>query len=149
MMLADPLVMRYYKKPYSRQEAERWLNRVLLGYEMHGHSLWLVSLLDTGEPIGQVGLIRQSIDGQPEDEIGYLIHHPFWRKGYASEAAVAVRDYAFAALDRRRVISLVRPVNIPSLRVALRVGLKPEKLTTFHDLEHLVFSLHRDAPSRA
>jgi RimJ/RimL family protein N-acetyltransferase len=149
MMLADPLVMRHYKKPYSRSEAEQWLNKVLLGYEKYGHSLWLVSLRATGEPIGQVGLIRQSVDDRPEDEIGYLIHHPYWRQGYAAEAAGAVRDHAFQSLDRPRVISLVRPVNIPSQRVALRVGMRPEKLTIFNEFEHLVFARHRDSSGHA
>jgi [ribosomal protein S5]-alanine N-acetyltransferase len=140
-MLADPRVMRFYSKCYSRDEAKAWVQRQLDRYREDGHGLWLVSQRIGGEPVGQVGLLTQRVDGIDEPEIGYLIHAPHWRQGYASEAAAAVRDYALHALAKRRVISLIRPVNVPSQRVALRMGLKPEKLTMFRDYEHLVFSM--------
>ena len=142
-MLADSRVMQHYPRCYSRAEAEIWLQRMIERYREDGHALWLVSLRDGGQPIGQVGLLRQCVDGIDEPEIGYLIHAPFWRCGYAAEAASAVRDYAFGALDKPRVISLVRPVNIASQRVALRVGLKPQRLTSWHNMDHLVFTLSR------
>lgn len=144
-LLGDERVMRHYPKCYTRDEARLWLDRVIERYAAHGHAFWLVSLRATGEPIGQVGLLEQQVDGVDESEIGYMIHAPYWRQGYALEAATAVRDYAFGSLDIPRVISLVRPVNIPSQRVALRIGMKPEKLTLWHNLEHIVFSLSRPA----
>jgi [ribosomal protein S5]-alanine N-acetyltransferase len=115
------------------------VQRQLDRYRDDGHGLWLVGNRETGEPIGQAGLVQQEVDGAHELEIGYLIHHPFWQQGYAAEAAAAVRDYAFNTLGKERVISLIRPVNVPSQRVALRIGLKPEKLTTFKGHESLVF----------
>jgi RimJ/RimL family protein N-acetyltransferase len=142
-MLADPNVMRFYAKCYSRDEAKAWLQRQLDRYRDDGHGLWLVRNRDTGEPIGQAGLVRQEVDGAHELEIGYLIHHPFWQQGYATEAAAAVRDYTFDVLGEDRVGTLIRPGNIASLRVALRIGLKPVKLTMFRDFEHLVFSMPR------
>jgi RimJ/RimL family protein N-acetyltransferase len=143
VLLADERVMRHYPKCCTREEAKLWLGRIIERYASHGHAFWLVTLRATGEPIGQVGLLLQHVEGVDEPEIGYMIYAPHWRHGYALEAASAVRDYAFDVLDKPRVISLIRPVNIPSQRVALRVGLKPEKLTIWHDLEHLVFSLVR------
>lgn len=142
-LLGDERVMRHYPKRCTREEAKLWLGRILDRYATHGHAFWLVSLRETDEPIGQVGLLLQHVDGVDEPEIGYMIHAEHWRQGYALEAASAVRDYAFGELDRPRVISLIRPANIPSQRVALRLGLKPEKLTIWHDLEHIVFSLAR------
>lgn len=142
-LLADPRVMRHYTQRYSRDKAKLWMQRILERYAEHGHAFWLVSLRATGEPVGQVGLLLQHVDGVDEPEIGYMIHADHWRQGYALEAASAVRDYAFDTLDKPRVISLIRPVNVPSQRVALGVGLKPEKLTIWRDLEHLVFSLAR------
>jgi [ribosomal protein S5]-alanine N-acetyltransferase len=142
-MLGDPLVMRHYPKPHTREEAAAWLDRNLVRYANDGHGFWLVSDRANGQPLGQVGLVKQIVEGVEEWEIGYLIHAPFWRRGYASEAAAAVRDYAFGVLDKRRIISLVRPVNIPSQRVALRIGSKPERLVMYHDLEHILFSQER------
>jgi RimJ/RimL family protein N-acetyltransferase len=54
---------------------------------------------------GQIGLIMQSTRGVVEIEVGYLIHRPFWRRDYATEAALACRDYDFDVLGRQRVIS--------------------------------------------
>jgi RimJ/RimL family protein N-acetyltransferase len=146
-LLADPRVMRHYPKCHSRDESKAWLQKQLDRYAEDGHGLWLVVDRTTSEPIGQVGLSRQQVDGVDEPEIGYLIHAPYWRQGFATEAATAVRDYGFGVLGKQRVISLIRPVNIPSQRVALRIGLKPEKLTTFKGFESLVFSLSRPAAS--
>ena len=143
-MLADPEVMRFYPHCYSREEAERWVQGVLDGYDRCGHSFFLVMDRQTREPRGQVGLLSQNVDGVEESEIGYMIDQPFWRKGIASEAAIATRDYALEELGKQRLISLIRPINIPSQGVAAKVGMTVEK-TTFHkEIEHLVFSLSRD-----
>jgi ribosomal-protein-alanine N-acetyltransferase len=144
-MLGDERVMQHYPKCYSRAEAEIWVDRIIGLYTEVGHSFWLTSLRDSGEPIGQVGLLRQHVDGVHELEIGYMIHASYWRQGYAHEAAAGVRDYAFGVLDKSRVISLIRPANVPSQRVALSIGMKPEKMTMFRDAESLVFSMSRDA----
>jgi RimJ/RimL family protein N-acetyltransferase len=143
-MVCDPEVMRFYPQVLDRAGAEGWLDRLLDRQSRDGYSFWHVSDRLTGEPLGQVGLLRQEVDGVLELEIGYMLRRQCWRKGYAREAACAVRDYAFHVLDKERVISLVRPVNVPSQRVALAYGAKPEKLVQWRDFEHLVFALRRD-----
>ncbi len=143
-LLGDPEVMRHYPKPCTRDEAAAWLGRVLDRYANDGYAFWLVSDRSNGQPLGQVGLLKQIVEGVEESEIGYLIHAPFWRQGYASEAAAAVRDYAYDALGKRRLISLIRPANIPSQRVALRIGSTPERLVMYHEREHLLFAQHWD-----
>ena len=92
--------------------------------------------------MGQAGLLMTEIDGVEETALGYMLHRPFWRRGYATEAAAACLGYAFESLDRRRVICPVRPENGPSRRVALRLGMKPEKSTLFGGYEHMIFSTH-------
>ena len=113
------------------------------GYEKHGVGFWLVLEKATGAPVGQVGLIPQLVEGVDEMEIGYLIHYPFWRRGYASEAAAGVRDRAFTALDRPYVLSLIRPINHPSQGVARKIGMRPGKLTLHGGLEHIIFRVDR------
>jgi RimJ/RimL family protein N-acetyltransferase len=142
-MLGDPETMRFYPKPLTREESAGWIDRRLAQYENHGHSLWLVELTETGEPVGQVGLVPQLIDGVLEPEIGYLVARAHWRKGIASEAAAGVRDFAFSSLNRSHVISLVRPVNAPSQAVARSIGMSVVRSTTFANLEHLVFLVRR------
>ena len=143
-MLGDADVMRFYPQPYSRDDAKRWIERQIERYANDGYGLWLVVEKATHEPVGQVGLTNQNVDGRPEPEIGYLIHKPFWRVGFAREAAAGVRDYAFTALAKPRVISLIRPINIPSQRTALAIGMKPEKMTMHANMEHLVFARKRE-----
>jgi RimJ/RimL family protein N-acetyltransferase len=119
------------------------LQRQLDRYRDDGQGLWLATDRQTETPIGQVGLSRQEVDGVSELEIGYLVHRPYWRQGFAAEAAAAVRDYLRDVLGEQRVISLIRPMNVPSQRVALKLGLKPQNLVMFRDFEHLAYSISR------
>src|SRR5438132_926906 len=115
-MLAHPEVNRYYEKQFTRADADVWLRRQLKRYQRDGHGLWLVTLRDTAVPIGQVGLAWQEVAGVRCPEIGWLLHRPFWGSGYATEAASATRDAAFTRWDYPQVISLIRPINLPSRR---------------------------------
>src|SRR5262245_14683122 len=76
-MMSHLEVMRFYPKLYSRDEAQAWIERQIERYAEHGHGLWLVLERETGQPIGQAGLVMQEVDGIQEPEIGYLIHRPF------------------------------------------------------------------------
>ncbi len=143
--LADPQVMRFYPKCYSREESAGWIERQFERYARDGHGLWLVLERETGQPVGQVGLTVQQVDGVTEPEVGYLVRHPFWRRGFASEAAAATRDHAFRELGLPRVISLIRPENLPSQGVARRIGMKSERHALHAGIEHLVFARSRDA----
>jgi len=142
-MLGDEEVMRFYPQRYERPDALAWLDRQLARYARDGHGLWLVLARDTGEPVGQVGLLNQLVEGVVLPEVGYLVHRPFWRRGYASEAARAVRDHAFAALGRPFVVSLIRPINAPSQGVARKLGMRPVKLTLFMGLESGLWRVDR------
>ena len=142
-MLAEPEVMRFYPKCYSRDEAEGWVRRQMERYQRDGYGLWLVVEKATGQPVGQVGLALQEVDGAREPEVGYLIHRPFWRRGFATEAALATRAWAFEVQQRPRVISLIRPDNVPSQGVAKKMNMRVEKRTVFAGYDHLVFGVAR------
>jgi RimJ/RimL family protein N-acetyltransferase len=143
MMLGDHEVMHFYPKPLSHDEAREWLNRQLRRYAADGHSLWLVVDRKRRLPLGTVGLVSQEVDGAREPEIGWLIHRTYWRRGYATEAALGVRSYAFDELRKPRVISMIRPENFPSQGVARHIGMTRGRKTMFHGYEHFVFCLDR------
>lgn len=147
-MLGDAEVMRFYPKPLSRDESLAWIERQRTRYLRDGHGLWLVSELESGAPVGQVGLVMQEVAGLPRaryPEVGYLLHRPYWGRGYATEAASAVRDFAFHDRGEDDVISLIRPVNAPSRAVADRLGMTVRGETMQCDLPHLVYGVCRAA----
>ena len=144
-MLGDPEVMRYFPSVENRAGTVASIQRQMDRYAQWGYGPWLVLNRETGLPVGRVGLLRQSVDGIEEVEVGYMIHRPFWRQGLAFEAAAACRDYVFHTLRRERVISLVRPENLPSAAVARKLGMQAEKEVMHYELRHLVFAMKKPA----
>lgn len=140
-MLGDPEVMRFYPKTQTHAESRKWIERQLRRYAEDGHGLWLVTDRATGDPLGQVGLAMQEVGDSWVPEIGYLIHKLYWRRGYASEAGLGVREHSFAVLGKRRVISLIRPENTPSQGVARKLGMAAQREVDFKGFRHIIFSV--------
>ena len=140
-MMGDGEVTQWYGRRFSRADAEVWLDQQLERYRVDGHGLWLVLDRQEGTPIGQVGLMLQEVEGVELPEIGWLLHRPFWGRGYATEAAAATRDAAFTRWRYGAVISLIRPVNTPSQRVAQRIGMQPGRLVDFEGFQQIVFQV--------
>ena len=143
-VVAHPEVMRYWPKCYTRDEAADWIQRQQTRYARDGVGYWLAVSKESRQPIGQAGLLVQQVDGVEELGLGYIIHRPFWRMGYATEASEANRAYAFTHMNRSRIVCLIRPENAPSLGVAKKLGLKLEKQTHYADFDHLVFVANRE-----
>ena len=122
-ILRDEEVMYAYNGAFTWEETQSWLDRQLARYREWGFGLWAVILRETGEMIGQCGLTMQPWKEQQVLEIGYLFQHQHWHKGYATEAAVACRQYAFEILGEKEVCSIIRDSNIASQNVALRNGM--------------------------
>jgi RimJ/RimL family protein N-acetyltransferase len=137
--LTDRENMRFYPDAFQLADVEEWIERSRRRYATEGTGLWAVVLKETSELIGDCGLVRQTVDGIEELEIGYHLERAHQGHGYATEAARACRDYGFQKLGRSRLISLIQPAHTRSRRVAERNGLFIEKETTFHGLRHLVY----------
>jgi RimJ/RimL family protein N-acetyltransferase len=144
-MFNDPLVMRYYPSTRDERGTQEWLDWMMHErYRKHGYGLWAVELKESGEFVGQCGLMLQNVDGKDEVEVGYLLKSEHWHKGYATEAARACMEHAFEKYACAYVISLIRPVNMPSRAVAERNSMSIWKTTTFRGLETLVYRAHAD-----
>jgi RimJ/RimL family protein N-acetyltransferase len=141
-MLSDAEVMRYYPRRMTRDLAAEWIDRQIERYRTDGYGLWLAVEKGTGTRVGQVGLVQQTVNAVDECEVGYLIHRPFLRHGYATEGALACRDYAFKTLKKARVISLVRPENKPSQGVAENLGMAPVGKAVHGGYEHVVYAVN-------
>lgn len=146
-ILKDKDVMYAYEHAFSDEEAQAWLDKQLLRYEKDGFGLWAVVLKRSGEMIGQCGLSWQDWNGKQVLEVGYLFQKAFWHQGYAAEAAIACKNYAFDTLHASEVYSIIRDTNLPSQRVACRNGMMPVDRFVKHyygiDMPHVVFQIKR------
>ena len=122
-VLTDGETMRYYPAPYDAAGVDRWIAWCLDSYEKRGFGLWAVILKETGEMIGDTGLSMQPIHGEWLPEIGYHFRKDLWRRGYAKEAATAVRDWAFENTDFPALYSYMTVENLPSAATARSVGM--------------------------
>lgn len=139
-VLGDPVAMQYYPAAFDRKGVEAWIEKNMARYKHDGYGLWAMLLKDTGKLIGDCGCTLQKVEGQNEIEIGYHVRRDLWSKGYATEAARACMEYAFAKLDVERVISIIRPENVQSKRVAEKNGLMCEKIVFWHGYDHCIYT---------
>jgi ribosomal-protein-alanine N-acetyltransferase len=102
------------------------VNGPVASYEKNGFGLYRVALKDTNESIGMCGLIRR--EGLEDVDIGYALLPRFWSKGYAVEAARAVKEYAKDVVGLKRMVAIVDPANEASIRVLEKLGLQYEKM---------------------
>ena len=128
-VLGDAETMSYYPHPFSREETEAWIRWNLESYAEHGHGLWGMALESTGELIGDCGLTVQDVDADQFVEVGWHVRRDLWGRGYATEAGIACRDHAFESVGVDRLVSIIRPENVPSCRVAEKLGLTVWKET--------------------
>lgn len=127
-IFSDPSVMQSFGGVlFDRAKMEQWMQRNLNHQDRYGYGLFSVILKVNGELVGDCGLQHVEADGCAEVEIGYDFLSSYWGRGLATEAAKAVRDYAFRQLRLKRVISLIRPDNLASIRVAEKIGMVREK----------------------
>ncbi|HKR96034.1 MAG TPA: GNAT family N-acetyltransferase [Candidatus Angelobacter sp.] len=138
-VLGDPVAMQYYPAPFDRQGVEAWITKNRDRYQRDGYGLWAMLLKDTGELIGDCGCTVQEVEGRNEVEVGYHVRRDLWGKGYATEAARACMGYAFAKIGTERVISIIRPENVQSKRVAEKNGLTCEKIVFWHGYDHCIY----------
>ncbi len=140
-LLSNKKVHKYFPKVLSEIESKEFYEKILSRYKADGYCFWAVIRRTDNEFLGICGILKQKIDGQVESEIGYRLLDAFWCKGYATEAAKGCIDYAKEKLTKKSVISLIRSVNYPSIRVAEKNGFQYEKDTIFHELSHRVYRL--------
>lgn len=123
-VLADSDIMLHYPYSFDEKRVKGWIERNMNRYKENGFGLWAVCLRDTGEMIGDCGLTLQNIDGEQLPEIGYHIRKDCQHRGYATEAADAVRDWAFQNTDYMVLFSYCKYTNVASIKTAESIGMK-------------------------
>ncbi|SDC78838.1 GNAT family N-acetyltransferase [Shouchella lonarensis] len=139
-IFSDRETMAHYPSPFSYEKTEAWVRWNQESYEENGFGLWAVCLQENQTLIGDCGLVKQTVDGCTEVEVGYHIDKNHWSQGFGSEAAFACKNYAFKTLGLNRIISIVAPDNMPSRRVAEKIGLREEKESFVFGKNHVIYS---------
>lgn len=111
MILADSDIMQHYPYTFDEARVRGWINCNMERYRIFGFGLWAVCLKETGEMIGDCGLTMQQINGKIKPEIGYHMRKDQQRKGYAKEAAIAVRDWTFHNTPFNTIYSYMKDTN--------------------------------------
>jgi len=136
--------IRFSIGEFTRERVADFVNKVI-GWDQAGvPSQFVVTVQKTNTPIGYCGFFHHQPNDWPEIEIGYRLLPDFWNKGYATEAARAVRDCGFGDWKLERLTSLIHPDNIASRRVAEKNGMTFERLTTFKGFPTQVFAISRE-----
>jgi len=143
-LMANSDFMRFSLGVFSREQTAAFLDRVRTRDRAGLPSQFALILRSNQKLIGYCGFFLQAVDDVEELEIAYRLARSSWGQGLATEAARAVRDYAFDDLQLTRVISLIHPDNIASRRVAEKNGMTPEKETTFRGFPTIVFGISRE-----
>jgi RimJ/RimL family protein N-acetyltransferase len=142
-VLGDPVAMQFYPAPLTREGVEVWIRKSLARYEKDGCGLYAMVLKESDEVIGDCGCVVQLVEERDQLEIGYHVRRNLWGNGYATEAARACMDYAFDQLGAPRVISMIRPENLNSRRVAEKNGLVCEKVIFWRNYDHCIYAKQR------
>jgi RimJ/RimL family protein N-acetyltransferase len=135
----DPEVMRYIGAggPLDAAQSRGSLERMIASFEAQGFGQLAVDRIEDGVFMGRCGLLFWDTatwsptlvldaTGPVEVEVGYLLGRGYWGRGYATEAATAVRDWALASLGLKRLIALIRAENEASIGVARKLGMEPD-----------------------
>lgn len=123
---SDPEVMEFFPSTLSEEESTAFALRIQAFIEENGWGLWAVSCPGVSDFIGFVGLWPVSFEAHftPAVEIGWRLDKAYWGKGYATEAATKVLEFAFSQLQLEEVVSLTAKQNVRSMKVMDRIGMK-------------------------
>ncbi len=126
-ILQNREVMYAWDHAFSDQEVADWIQENLMRYDRDGYSYWTVVEKASNSPVGVCGLIAEQADQESYVGIGYIFQKRVWGQGYAFESATACVEYAAYVLHCKEVTAQIRPDNIPSRRVAEKLGMVVRK----------------------
>lgn len=135
----DPQVTRFMPAYPTLEHTRRALEIHMREARAGNPAFWALIERESGELIGDAGL--GLIEGiGPEFELGYTLGTRWWRRGYATEAARAVRDHALGPLALPEVLALVRPANAASINVLEKIGMARVGTRNAYGAEHLMYA---------
>jgi len=120
---SDPDVMRYTGEPLSESvEQARLRLRAYPDYRERGYGRWALALKADGHVVGFNGL--KYLPELGETDLGFRLRTEFWGQGLATESSLSIVRYGFETLGLERIVGLVLPQNVASIRVLEKVGMR-------------------------
>jgi RimJ/RimL family protein N-acetyltransferase len=145
---ADPEVMRYISgKPETREETQAVIAKVKDRWTAMGYSWWTFIEIDSGQIVGAGALqnLRREMQLLPDPacplELGWRLRRDRWGRGYASEAAFAMGDWAFDAFRPDELLAVCEPANTASSSVMKRLGMRDLGLQRWYGKDMATFGI--------
>jgi RimJ/RimL family protein N-acetyltransferase len=136
-MNGDERVMAHFPAAMTRAESDAMVDRLQAFAAQHGFGAWTVEAEGAFAGLVFLAVPRFEAPFQPAVEIGWRFAAATWGRGYAPEAARAVLDHAFGALELREIVSFTVPANLPSQRVMQKLGMRHDPAD---DFDHPAFA---------
>jgi len=131
---SDEDVMHFFPFRHDRQQSDELFTRLRTMISKTGLGFYALEEKTSGECIGFAGLARTNLEPHLPDgtvEIGWRLARPFWGKGFVTEAAKALLDYAFGSLGLSEVVSFAVHNNDRSTNVMQRIGMVRDPSSDF------------------
>ncbi len=146
--------LEFHKNPITSQhwiselknpeiECNNWYKKQFHRYQNDLGGMNALIEKETGKLIGHCGLLIQNVDGKPELEIAYSLLPEFWNKGFATESAKKCRDFAFENNFSESLISIISLTNKSSESVAIKNGMKIDKVTEYNKNRVNIFRIYK------
>lgn len=145
-IMRDEGVQKVWEHYFTDEDVKDWIARRRAGYKNNGIDYLLAINKQTNEVVGQIGLLKETIEGEDVWGIGYILMSRYCGNGYATEGAKAMADYAFNILHVPKIVCDIRPMNKSSIAVAKRIGMSETgsfvKVYKGMEMPHLIFEMH-------
>ncbi|EAA8947369.1 N-acetyltransferase [Salmonella enterica] len=149
VMDSDVVVMRYITGGIVKTPEETWegIRRVQARWDKYNFSWWAIKEKSSGVIVGAACLQHlANVDGAPL-EIGWRLVQEHNGKGYATEAAQAIIDYAAEQVGANYLVAVADPENIPSQRVMQRLSMTYKAIEQHYDVPCVVYELNIRRPA--
>ena len=146
-IFSDKNVLKAFNlKSFSKDQMKEWINRNLNHQKKYGYGLFSVYLKSNNELIGDCGLEHTEFEGKTCVEIGYDFLSKYWNKGYATEAASAIKEFAInnSKINSKSLCSFIRSNNIASKRVSEKIGMIKLKEYVKYDIDYYLYGFSSD-----
>jgi ribosomal-protein-alanine N-acetyltransferase len=125
--------------PRSPDQAVAILDRLVARWQDEGIGWWFLRERAGGTFVGEVGLQRTDVEGEPVVEVGWTLLSRYWGRGYATEAAEAALSFGFGPLGLSEVVAFTMPHNTGSLRVMEKLGMTYDREFVRAGLPHVLY----------